>query len=182
MDIIQEQFSDPENLEEASSLSRMIQALNPKLLNKKGKDSFYAFKYVYRDIYVALLSEFLRSFLHVEDLNKDCTPNNIQKIDCDDEQQVAFSSLVRAFIIKTHPDFKKCSETADINNKLPPYYPHQDFVRHKYSLAKESEKEESSEPEEEEKEPERKIRQKKASKATKAPKVKTDGKNSYAMS
>ena len=40
--------------------------LNPKLASRKGKDDFYKFRDLYQDIYVALLSEFVRSELGEE--------------------------------------------------------------------------------------------------------------------
>ena len=128
MDLVQEQFGDRENLEEASSLSRMIQALNPKLLNKKGKESFYAFKYVFKDIFVSLIMEFLCNFLGVESLAEDCTPETIKNIKSEEERQIAFSNLICSFIIETHSDFENCPKTAAVK-KLPLHYPHQDFVR-----------------------------------------------------
>ena len=136
VDIIQDTFSDPNNLEEASSLARMIQSLNPKLLNKRGKENFNAFKSVYKDIFLAIISEFLRDFLNVESLTRDSTPENIKNMKSDIEQQQAFVNLIRSFIIKTHPDFKNCSEIADNKSDLPPYYPHQDFLRQKYRVSK----------------------------------------------
>ena len=131
MDLIRDTFSDKKNLEEASTLSRMIQALNPKLLSKKGKEAFYAFKSVFRDIYLSLLSEFLCSFLEVENLNSDSTPESIRDLTNDVEKQEAFSKLFRNFIIKTHSDFATCSLEADDTKQLPLFYPHQDFVRKK---------------------------------------------------
>ena len=184
VDIIHEQFGDPENLEEAASLSRMIQALNPKLLNKKGKDSFYAFKYVYKDIYAALISEFLRSFLEVEDFSEDCTPASIQKIDDDAEKQVAFSNLVRSFIIRTHADFQNCSENYDPNLTLPLYYPHHDFLRNKNGFSGDAsddnltEEDEKDQREEDEEIPDAD----KKTKRSKVKKVNDDEKNAYGRS
>ena len=57
-------FGDSENLEEGSSLSRLISWLNPKLEGKKGKDYYYAFKYLFADIFTALIGEFFRTHLH----------------------------------------------------------------------------------------------------------------------
>ena len=44
VDVCLDNFADIENLEEASSLSRLIQWMNPKLVNKKGKDSYYQYR------------------------------------------------------------------------------------------------------------------------------------------
>ena len=132
VDLIRDTFSDKDNLEEASSLSRMIQALNPKLLNKKGKEAFYAFKSVFMDIYLALLSEFLSSYLEVEDLNSDFTPASIRDLTNENEKQEAFRRLFRRFIIKTHDDFATCSPEPDNSKQLPLFYPHQHFLRNKY--------------------------------------------------
>ena len=127
VDIIQDTFCDKNNLEEASSLARMIQVLNPKLLSKKGKEAFYAFRAVYKDIYLAILSEFLCSFLGISHLNTDCTPERIQSMSSDEDRQFAFEELFRSFVIKTHGDFESCSVTKDETKQLPLFYPHHDF-------------------------------------------------------
>jgi hypothetical protein len=129
VDMIQATFCDKNNLEEASSLARMIQALNPKLLNKKGKEEFYSFKAVYKDIYISILSEFLRNFLGVENFNSDCTPVLINNMTNNEERQTAFKQMFRSFIIKSHSDFETCSQEDDGSKKLPLFYPHQDHVR-----------------------------------------------------
>ena len=130
IDIIQDTFCDVNNLEEASSLARMIQDLNPKLVNKKGKEAFYAFKAVYHDIYVAMLSEFFRSFNQFEDLDHDCTPDHIKNLTNDQERQQGFVQLFRSFIVKTHLDFEKCEKPV-VAQQLPPFYPHHKSVRAK---------------------------------------------------
>ena len=129
MDVIQDSFCDKHNLEEASSLARMIQVLNPKLLNKKGKEEFYAFRAVYKDIYISMLSEFLRDFLGAEDLNSDCTPESIRKMADDESKQLGFNQMFRSFIIKSHDDYGLCSKEPDIAKGLPLFYPHHNYVR-----------------------------------------------------
>ena len=119
VDLIQDTFCDKNNLEEASSLARMIQALNPKLLNRKGKEDFYAFRSVYKDIYVAVLSEFLCNYLGVPDLNSDCTPEWIRKVSNKDDRLVALEEVFRSFIIQTHSDFETCSKKSGQKEELP---------------------------------------------------------------
>ena len=51
VDVCLDIFADKENLEESSSLSRIIQWMNPKLINKKGKDSYYQYRDLLIDIY-----------------------------------------------------------------------------------------------------------------------------------
>ena len=109
----------------------MIQALNPKLLNKKGKEAFYAFKAVFKDIFVAILSEFFRNFLGAENLDFDRTPESIKNMTNDEERQVGFKKLFRSFIFKTHSDYEMCSEEAEDTKALPLFYPHQAFLRKK---------------------------------------------------
>ena len=58
-DIAVDSFSDNENLEEGSSLSRLISWLNPKLEGKKGKDHYYAFVHLFVDIFIALVGKLM---------------------------------------------------------------------------------------------------------------------------
>ena len=138
VDLIKDSFCDASNLEEASSLARMIQDLNPKLMNKKGKEEFYAFRAVFKDIFIALVSQFLCSFLGVDDLNFNCTPDSIKKIKIDSEKQAAFVQLFRSFIRNSHCDFENCSENLKEANPLPPYYPHHEYLRNKTQQRQES--------------------------------------------
>ena len=109
VDIIQDLFSDPDNLQEPSSLATMIQVLNPKLMKKKGKEDLYAFKAVYNDIYVALISQFQCSFLKVDNLSQNCNPEALKKLEKADQQK-GYEKLFRSFIKKTHPEFENCME------------------------------------------------------------------------
>ena len=106
-----------------------LQVLNPKLLNKKGKEEFYAFRADYKDIYISMLSEFLRDFLGAEDLNSDCTPESIRKMADDESKQLGFNQMFRSFIIKSHDDYVLCSKEPDIAKVLPLFYPHHNHVR-----------------------------------------------------
>ena len=54
-DMVLDIFADRDNLEEASSISRLIKMLNPKIENKKAKDAYYAFRDCFSDIFVAQL-------------------------------------------------------------------------------------------------------------------------------
>ena len=101
-------------------------------MKKKGKEDFYAFRSVYKDIFVALISEFLCGFLNVDNLAQTCTPESLKKLEHSDRQK-GFKKLFRSFIMKTHPEFENCSEDYDETKELPQFYPHQDYLRKKYA-------------------------------------------------
>ena len=63
VDVIKDNYADKENLEESSSLSRLINLMNPRLESKKGKDCYYQFRDLFIDVYTGLVGEFLRTFL-----------------------------------------------------------------------------------------------------------------------
>ena len=62
IEVIFDVLADKNNLEEGASLSRLVQWLNPKLVNKHAKDDYYKFRDMLTDIYTALLGENLRHF------------------------------------------------------------------------------------------------------------------------
>ena len=128
-DVILDIFADQNNLEEASCLSRLIQQLNPKLSNKKGKDAFYPFRDAYSDIFVAQLEESLCRYLGVPNLLKDVTPDNIRLEPDQAKKMLLFQALMRKFIIETHTEYMECDDVSPRKPILPLYYPHEKFVR-----------------------------------------------------
>ena len=131
-DVVVDCFADVDNLEEPTSLSRLISMLNPKLSSRKGKDEFYLFRDLFRDIYVALLSEFVRSHLGVENLRKDVTPESIRKETNQTEKIAMFTSMFRTIIKTSHAEFEDCMDDVNEENSLPEFYPHNNFLRKKY--------------------------------------------------
>ena len=132
VDVVLDNFNDKENLEEACCLSRLIQWLNPRLENKRGKDCYYQFRDVFKDIYTGLIGEFLRAFLGVDSLESDNTPDDIKQESDVDRQQHKLTLLVRKFIIDTHAEYSNC-EADDTISKLPEFYPHHAFLRSRHS-------------------------------------------------
>ena len=130
-DVIKECFADQNNLEESISLSRLIAMLNPKLASRKGKDDFYKFRDLYQDIYVALLSEFVRSELGVDDLRHDVTPGHINKEKEPKKKEALFVEMFRNIIKNSHADFEDCGKLNEAE-PLPPFYPQHDYLRPKY--------------------------------------------------
>ena len=128
-DIAVDCFCDSENLEEGSSLSRLISWLNPKLEGKKGKDYYYAFRHVFEDIFAAIVGEFFRTFMGAENLREDLTPEHIKEIEDPVSKQIAFTNLVRKFVILTHDEFSSCDEKKSVDKKLPKFYPHHSYLR-----------------------------------------------------
>ena len=128
-DVILDLFADKENLEESACLSRLIKLLNPKLENKKGKDAFYAFRDVYNDVFVAQVGESFRKFLKVASLDEDITPNDIKLEPDPTKKMKSLRALMRKFIRHSHEDFKSCAATGPGEQPLPPFYPHEKFVR-----------------------------------------------------
>ena len=127
-DVALDIFADSDNLEEASSLSRLIKLLNPKIENKKGKDAFYAFRDVFSDIFVAQLGESLRSHLDVPNLESDVTPDYIKSEPDPSVKMKLFRALMRKFVRKSHEDYKSCAENFPDEPNLPPYYPHEKYL------------------------------------------------------
>ena len=128
-DLIMDIFSDSENLEEATCLSRLIKLLNPRLENKKAKDLYYAFRDAFNDIFVAQLGQALCSYLNVSDLDSDVTPGNI-RLESNKKQQIKlFRKFIRSFIRQTNEEFKDCQEDETDVSKLPPFYPHHKYMR-----------------------------------------------------
>ena len=133
VEVIFDIFADKNNLEEASSLSRLVQWLNPKLVNKHAKDDYYKFRDMITDIYIALLGENLRHFFNVDNLEKDITPEPIKnEIDPIKKHSMLFD-LIRSFVIKTHEDFKNCKSSYEEVNPLPDFYPHHEYVRKSFN-------------------------------------------------
>ena len=130
-DVVQDIFTDHENLEESCSLSRLIKLLNPKLESKKGKDSFYAFRDVFSDIFVAQLGEFLCGFLNVPSLSSDVTPPDIKLEQNHSVQMELFRSIFRKFVRQTHHEYERCKEDSPTEASLPPFYPHEKYLRRK---------------------------------------------------
>ena len=131
-DVVVDCFADADNLEEPTSLSRLISMLNPKLSSRKGKDEYYLFRDLFRDIYVALLSEFTRSHLGVENLRKDVTPESIRKETNQTVKDAMFTSLFRTIIKTCHAEFEDCMDDVADVKPLPEFYPHNKFLRRKY--------------------------------------------------
>ena len=131
VDVCLDNFADKDNLEEAVSLSRFIQWMNPKLINKKGKDAYYQYRDLLIDVYSGLIGEFFRNFLNVESLEQDVTPLEIKMESKDIVKQKLFHSLIRKFIIKTHSDFSDCLSNVNHAKTLPEFYPHHEFLRRK---------------------------------------------------
>ena len=129
VDICLDIFADKDNLEESTSLSRLIQWMNPKLINKKGKDSYYQYRDLLKDVYTGLLGEFLRFFIESESLEKDNTPAEIKNETDPDKKQHLFCSLVRKFIIGTHEEYAHCPLDSEEVLKLPDFYPQHEFLR-----------------------------------------------------
>ena len=129
VDICLDIFADKDNLEESTSLSRLIQWMNPKLINKKGKDSYYQYRDLLKDVYTGLLGEFLRFFIESESLEKDNTPAEIKNETDPDKKQQLFCSLVRKFIIGTHEEYAHCPLDSEEVLKLPDFYPQHEFLR-----------------------------------------------------
>ena len=127
-------LGDKNNLEEAASLSRLIQWLNPKLENKHAKDDYYKFRDTITDIYIGLLGENLRDFFDVDtdSLEVDVTPESVNDEKNLDKKQTLILKLIRNFVIKTHEDFKGCNATFQEVKPLPKFYPHQEFIRKGY--------------------------------------------------
>ena len=128
-DVIQDIFGDADNLEEASCLSRLIQLLNPKLSNKKGKDSFYPFRDAYSDIFVAQLEVSLCRYLGVTNLLQDVTPDNIRLEPDQVKKKLLFHAFIRKFIKESHTDYTECEDEPSREQILPLYYPHEKFLR-----------------------------------------------------
>ena len=122
-------YSDKENIEEATSLSRLIKLLNPKLENKKPKDQYYAFRDLYSDIFIAQIGEFLRNFLKVESLDNDATPESIKTEEDPRKRKVLLKELIRTFIRSVDVEYEKCKKSSNLVKKLPQYYPHHQFLR-----------------------------------------------------
>ena len=131
-DVVVDCFGDPDNLEEAVSLSRLINMLNPKLSTRKGKDDYYKFRDLFYDIYVALLSEFVRNHLGCEDLRQDVTPEHIRIEQDPKRKEAMFVDLFREMIRNSHAEFEDCNVKVNDAELLPSFYPHQKFVRKKY--------------------------------------------------
>ena len=137
VDVILDVFGDYNNLEEPCSLSRLIQLLNPKLEQKKGKDEYYKFRDLFKDIYFGLIGEFVRKFLEAESLEVDNTPSFIALEKDKFKRQKMFNQLIRIFVINSHAGFSGCSESISDCPELPLFYPHHEYLRPKYSkLAK----------------------------------------------
>ena len=129
IEVIFDVLADKNNLEEGASLSRLVQWLNPKLVNKHAKDDYYKFRDMLTDIYTALLGENLRHFFNAENLEKDVTPDYVKhEIDPKRKQTMIFE-LIRSFVIKTHEDFKNCKTSYEDVTSLPKFYPHHNYVR-----------------------------------------------------
>ena len=131
VDVILDNFADKDNLEEPASLSRLIQMMNPRLENKKGKDAYYQYRDLLRDVFIGLLGEFFRSFMGSASLESDITPIDIKLEINQLKKQEAFASLVRKFIISTHADYADCNPDVS-DSKLPHFYPHQEFIRKRH--------------------------------------------------
>ena len=131
-DVVVDCFGDPDNLEEAVSLSRLINMLNPKLSTRKGKDDYYKFRDLFHDIYVSLLSEFVRNHLGCEDLRQDVTPEHIRIEQDPKRKEAMFVDLFREMIRNSHAEFEDCNVKVNDAELLPSFYPHQKFVRKKY--------------------------------------------------
>ena len=131
VDVILDNYADKSNLEEPASLSRLIQLMNPRLENKKGKDAYYQYRDLLRDIYIGLLGEFFRSFMGSASLESDITPMEIKLETNQLKKQQAFESLVRKFIISTHAEYSDCHPDVS-DGKLPDFYPHQEFIRQRH--------------------------------------------------
>ena len=127
-DVVQDIYSDNDNIEESSSLSRLVKLLNPRLENKKGKDFYYAFRDLYSDVYLAQLGEFLRNYLNVNTLQEDATPDNIKQEKDSMIKQKLLKLLIRKFILSVDEEYSNCEETSDGDN-LPSFYPHEQFLR-----------------------------------------------------
>ena len=125
-------LADKNNLEEAASLSRLIQWLNPKLVNKHAKDDYYKFRDTIMDIYFALLGENMRHFFMVDDLDVDVTPESVKLQQNPDEKQSLIFEFIRSFVIKTHEDFKDCQASYQDVESLPKFYPHHGYIRKSY--------------------------------------------------
>ena len=132
-DVIKDCFAEPDDLEEAVSLSRLIALLNPKLSGRKGKDDFYKFRDLYQDIYVSLLSEFVRCHLQVEDLKHDVTPEHIKQEKNLVKKEELFVDMFRNIIKESHAEFADCGEVKD-TEPLPAFYPHHEYLRSKYQI------------------------------------------------
>ena len=129
IEVIFDVLADKNNLEEGASLSRLVQWLNPKLVNKHAKDDYYKFRDMLTDIYTALLGENLRHFFNVDDLEKDVTPDYVKHEINPRKKQTLIFELIRSFVIKTHEDFKNCKTSYEDVTPLPKFYPHQNYVR-----------------------------------------------------
>ena len=128
-DVVLDIFADHQNLEEASSLSRLIKLLNPRLENKKGKDAFYAFRDVFGDIFVAQLEQSLCRYLGVPNLDSDVTPSNIKLEPVQANKMDLLRNMIRAFIRETHAEYTSCEEDSSEKPPLPLYYPHEKYLR-----------------------------------------------------
>ena len=142
-DVCLDLFADKENIEEASSLSRLLKLLNPRLENKKAKDHYYAFRDLFSDIYVALLGEFLRKFLDVTNLEEDATPDSIKSEEDFSKKQKLLKNLTRKLIRSMDDEYGKCQEDAEKVKKLPLFYPHEKFLRKKATSGEKSSSEKS---------------------------------------
>ena len=131
-DVVVNCFGDADNLEEPVSLSRIISMLNPKLSTRKGKDEFYLFRDLYRDIYVALLSDFVRSHLSVDSLRENVTPESISNETSKSKRKAMIKKMFRNIIKDSHAEFEDCSDGVDKSEPLPAFYPHQDYLRTKH--------------------------------------------------
>ena len=135
VEVILNILADKNNLEEAASLSRLIQWLNPKLVNKHAKDDYYKFRDTLTDIYIALLGENLRHFFNIDNLEKDVTPESIKNENIPSIKQSLIFELVRCFVISTHHDFNDCKSSFQAVKPLLKFYPHQEYVRKQFKDA-----------------------------------------------
>ena len=179
-DVCMDMFADQENIEEASSLSRLLKLLNPRLENKKAKDHFYAFRSMFSDIYLALLGEFLRKFLNVANLEEDATPVSIKVEKNMVKKQKLFKNLIRKLVRSVDDEYAKCLEDAEEVKKLPPFYPHNKFLRKRESCSKPSNENSAQKKSVDENDATEKPDNEKHSKTTKSPKP--DLRNIYSRS
>ena len=171
-------FADNENIEEASSLSRLIKLLNPKLEKKKGKDNYYGFRDLYSDIFFAQLGDFLRNFLHVQNLEENATPYEIRQEKDIKKRQEALKILIRTFVRSLDEEYNKCKEFP--GEKLPLFYPHEKFLRNLKinPTINQAGKIPSDTPDKSNIKPVKKLKNSKSTEASEKP----DHKNSYARS
>ena len=128
-DVVLDLHADKDNIEEATSLSRLLKLLNPKLENKKGKDTYYAFRSFFSDIFIAQVGEFLRKFLKVKNLEQDATPESVRTEKDQSKKQGLLRLLIRNFIISVDSEYRECKKNPEEVKNLPPFYPHEKFLR-----------------------------------------------------